>query len=84
MAATSARWLLNLREAGGMAALQRCSATADVFIENFRPGTLEQMGLAPAELLAANPSLIVVRISGFGQTGPYARAAGLRHASSRG
>ncbi|MBI4921295.1 MAG: CoA transferase [Devosia nanyangense] len=67
---------LNLREAGGMAVLRALLATADVFIENFRPGTLEQMGLAPDALLAANPALVVVRISGFGQTGPYAYLPG--------
>ncbi len=67
---------LNLREAGDMATLRALLATADVFIENFRPGTLEQMGLAPAELLAANPDLVIVRISGFGQTGPYAHLPG--------
>jgi crotonobetainyl-CoA:carnitine CoA-transferase CaiB-like acyl-CoA transferase len=67
---------LNLREPDGMAALKKLLATADVFIENFRPGTLEQMGLAPDTLLAGNPDLIVVRISGFGQTGPYARLPG--------
>ncbi|MEQ1768314.1 MAG: CoA transferase [Devosia sp.] len=67
---------LNLREADGMAALKALLKTADVFIENFRPGTLEQMGLAPDTLLAENPDLIVVRISGFGQTGPYAHLPG--------
>ena len=68
--------VLNLREAGDMAALRKMLAQADVFIENFRPGTLEEMGLAPADLLAANPKLIVVRVSGFGQTGPYAELPG--------
>jgi crotonobetainyl-CoA:carnitine CoA-transferase CaiB-like acyl-CoA transferase len=68
--------VLNLRDADGMAALRALLATADVFIENFRPGTLEQMGLAPDTLLPANPGLIVVRISGFGQTGPYAHLPG--------
>jgi crotonobetainyl-CoA:carnitine CoA-transferase CaiB-like acyl-CoA transferase len=68
--------VLNLREDGDMAALRGLLADADVFIENFRPGTLEQMGLAPEELLKANPGLIVVRISGFGQTGPYAHLPG--------
>jgi crotonobetainyl-CoA:carnitine CoA-transferase CaiB-like acyl-CoA transferase len=67
---------LNLREPDGMAALKTLLLTADVFIENFRPGTLEQMGLAPDALLAANPDLIIVRISGFGQTGPYAHLPG--------
>jgi crotonobetainyl-CoA:carnitine CoA-transferase CaiB-like acyl-CoA transferase len=68
--------MLNLREPAAMAALWRLVDTADVFIENFRPGTLEKMGLAPDALLARNPDLIVVRISGFGQTGPYAHLPG--------
>ncbi|MEO8758896.1 MAG: CoA transferase [Devosia sp.] len=68
--------VLNLREAGDLAALRKILATADVFIENFRPGTLEEMGLAPAGLLAANSRLIIVRVSGFGQTGPYAELPG--------
>jgi crotonobetainyl-CoA:carnitine CoA-transferase CaiB-like acyl-CoA transferase len=68
--------LLNLREAADMEALRTILTEADVFIENFRPGTLEEMGLAPPELLAANPKLIVVRVSGFGQTGPYAELPG--------
>lgn len=68
--------MLDLRTPAGMAALRCLLATADVFIENFRPGTLEKMGLAPADLLAANPDLIVVRISGFGQSGPYAMQPG--------
>jgi crotonobetainyl-CoA:carnitine CoA-transferase CaiB-like acyl-CoA transferase len=68
--------VLNLREAKDMAALRALLRTADVFIENFRPGTLEQMGLAPTDLLAANPDLIIVRVSGFGQTGPYAELPG--------
>jgi formyl-CoA transferase len=48
----------------------------DVFVESFRPGTLEAMGLAPARLLERNPRLVVVRISGWGQTGPYRRRPG--------
>jgi crotonobetainyl-CoA:carnitine CoA-transferase CaiB-like acyl-CoA transferase len=67
---------LNLREAPAMAALWTLIEKADVFIENFRPGTLEKMGLAPDKLLERNPDLIVVRISGFGQTGPYAQYPG--------
>lgn len=67
---------LNLREAGQMDVLRALLATADVFIENFRPGTLEAMDLAPEALLAHNPRLVVVRISGFGQTGPYAHLPG--------
>src|SRR5215216_5755143 len=62
---------LNLRDADGRALLRRLAATAQVFIENFRPGTLEQMGIGPDMLLAANPKLIIVRVSGWGQDGPY-------------
>ena len=67
---------LNLRQAPAMAALWTLIEGADVLIENYRPGTLEAMGLAPDALLARNPDLIVVRISGFGQTGPYAQYPG--------
>ena len=62
---------LNLRAAEGTALLLRLVEKADVLIENFRPGTLETMGLAPALLLARNPGIVVVRISGWGQDGPY-------------
>src|SRR5262249_20201376 len=68
--------VLNLRHAGAKAALLRLVATADVFMENFRPGTLEEIGLGPAALLKTNPALIIVRVSGFGQTGPYAPLPG--------
>ncbi|QOG06803.1 CoA transferase [Aureimonas sp. OT7] len=68
--------MLNLRDDTHRHALLALLDTADVFIENFRPGTLERMGLAPATLLERNPDLIVVRISGFGQTGPYAQYPG--------
>ena len=68
--------VMNLRHESARNALLRLVETADVFIENYRPGTLEAMGLAPDTLLARNPRLIVVRISGFGQTGPYARQPG--------
>ena len=67
---------LNLREAGDMASLRAMLRASDVFIENFRPGTLEEMGLAPERLLIDNPNLIIVRVSGFGQTGPYAQLPG--------
>lgn len=52
------------------------AGTAQVFVESFRPGTLEAMGLAPETLLARNPRLVIVRISGWGQTGPYHRRPG--------
>jgi crotonobetainyl-CoA:carnitine CoA-transferase CaiB-like acyl-CoA transferase len=68
--------VLNLRQPDDMAVLRKLLATADVFIENFRPGTLEEMDLAPVDLLRENAGLIVVRVSGFGQTGPYAKLPG--------
>jgi len=68
--------VLNLRIDSAKEALLRLVARADVFIEGFRPGTLEEMGLAPDVLLARNPDLVVVRVSGFGQTGPYAPLPG--------
>ncbi len=67
---------MNLRDPVAMKALKALIVEADVFIENYRPGVLEKMGLAPDTLLAINPDLIVVRISGFGQTGPYAQNPG--------
>jgi crotonobetainyl-CoA:carnitine CoA-transferase CaiB-like acyl-CoA transferase len=68
--------VLNLRHDGAKDALLRLVATADVLIENFRPGTLEEIGLGPDVLQAKNPGLILVRVSGFGQTGPYAPLPG--------
>jgi crotonobetainyl-CoA:carnitine CoA-transferase CaiB-like acyl-CoA transferase len=68
--------VLNLRHDGAKDALLRLVSTADVLIENFRPGTLEEIGLGPDVLQARNPGLIVVRVSGFGQTGPYAPLPG--------
>jgi len=68
--------VLNLREAADREALWTLIDGADVLIENYRPGTLEQMGFGPDLLLARNPDLVVVRISGFGQTGPYAEFPG--------
>jgi|TARA_B110000967_G_scaffold206937_1_gene254967 crotonobetainyl-CoA:carnitine CoA-transferase CaiB-like acyl-CoA transferase len=67
---------MDLRHPPAMDALRKLIQTADVFIENFRPGTLEKMGLSPAELLALNPNLIIVRVSGYGQTGPNAQLPG--------
>jgi crotonobetainyl-CoA:carnitine CoA-transferase CaiB-like acyl-CoA transferase len=67
---------LNLRDAEGKAVLRRLIGTANVLIENFRPGTLEKMGFAPEALHALNPNLIIVRVSGWGQTGPYAHKPG--------
>jgi crotonobetainyl-CoA:carnitine CoA-transferase CaiB-like acyl-CoA transferase len=67
---------LNLREAEGQELLKQLAVKADVLIENFRPGTMEKWGLDYGTLAALNPGLIMVRVSGFGQTGPYAHRAG--------
>ena len=62
---------LNLRPQAGRDLLLDMLDTSDVLIENYRPGTLEEMGLGPEILHKRNPKLIIVRITGFGQTGPY-------------
>ena len=62
---------LDLRRAEAIDMLLKLAETADVFMESFRPGTLEKMGLGPQVLLARNPRLVIVRLSGWGQTGPY-------------
>ncbi|MEV4415797.1 CoA transferase [Catellatospora sp. NPDC049609] len=66
----------NLRSAAGQDLVRRLVADADVLLENFRPGTLERWGLGWDELSAINPRLILVRVTGYGQTGPYAPRAG--------
>src|SRR5438270_1996320 len=67
---------LDLRRPRGQELCLRLAAKCDVLIENFRPGTLERWNLGPDRLLAANPRLIIGRVSGYGQTGPYAERAG--------
>ena len=67
---------VNLREADGQAIVRRLAAGADVVVENFRPGTMEKWGLGYEALSRDNPGLIMVRISGFGQTGPYKERPG--------
>ncbi|MGD6741742.1 CaiB/BaiF CoA transferase family protein [Streptomyces sp. BH106] len=67
---------LDLRSDEGRDTALELAAHCDVVIENFRPGTLERWGLGPDELTAANPDLVLVRISGYGQTGPYRDRAG--------
>ena len=62
---------LDLRSEEGQAMVRRLAAEADVLVENFRPGTLEGWGLGYEALAEHNPGLIMVRVSGFGQTGPY-------------
>ncbi|GAA4686747.1 alpha/beta fold hydrolase [Nocardioides nanhaiensis] len=67
---------LSLSDPDGAAAFRALASTADVVVENFRPGTLEKWGLGPDVLLAENPGLVLVRVTGFGQQGPYAGRAG--------
>lgn len=68
--------VLDLKDPGDLERMRRLVATADVLVENFRPGTLERLGLDPVDLIAANPRLVVTRVSGFGQDGPYAGRPG--------
>jgi crotonobetainyl-CoA:carnitine CoA-transferase CaiB-like acyl-CoA transferase len=67
---------LDLRTDDGRDLLKRLAAKADILVENFRPGTLEKWGLGWEVLHALNPRLILTRVSGYGQTGPYAAKAG--------
>ena len=67
---------LDLRHKKGRAIARSLALQSDVVIENFRPGTLERWGLGPDELRAEKPELIFARVSGFGQTGPYAKRGG--------
>jgi crotonobetainyl-CoA:carnitine CoA-transferase CaiB-like acyl-CoA transferase len=67
---------IELRNPQAMAWLKRLIGTAQVLVESFRPGTLEAMGLGPEVLLAMNPKLVIVRLSGWGQTGPYRELPG--------
>lgn len=66
----------NLRIAEGQDLVRRLIAKADILIENFKPGTMEKWGLGPDRLHAENPGLIIARMSGYGQTGPYSNRAG--------
>ncbi len=67
---------LNLREEEGQELARRLVTEADVLVENFRPGTLERWGLGYEDLSGINPGLVMVRVSGFGQTGPHRDQAG--------
>ncbi|MEO3784763.1 CoA transferase [Actinocorallia sp. B10E7] len=67
---------LNLREPEGQDLARRIIAQADVLVENFRPGTLERWGLSPEALWELNPGLIITRVTGYGQNGPYSPRAG--------
>src|SRR4051812_44401271 len=67
---------LELRKPEAREIILRLVASTQVFIESFRPGVLEKMGLGPEELLARNPRLVILRISGWGQSGPYHQRPG--------
>ncbi len=68
--------VLDLKSDAGRETLLRLADDADVLVENFRPGTLERLGLGPDVLHARNPRLVVLRVTGFGQDGPYASRPG--------
>ncbi|MBA3288916.1 MAG: CoA transferase, partial [Acidimicrobiia bacterium] len=68
--------VLDLKDADDLDVLLRLVDDARVLVENFRPGALERLGLGPEVLLARNATLVVTRVSGFGQTGPYAHRPG--------
>jgi formyl-CoA transferase len=67
---------LNLRSPEGQEVIRQLVAKSDVLLENFRPGTLERWGLSPEELWKINPKLVITRVTGFGQNGPYSSQAG--------
>jgi len=67
---------INAREPEGQALIRELLRGSDVLIENFRPGTMERWGLGPDALSEINPRLVVIRVSGYGQSGPYAKRAG--------
>ena len=71
---------LNLRDPEGQRIAQRLASTADVILENFRPGTMEKWGLGPDDVHAENPRAIYARVSGYGQTGRYAHRPGFASA----
>lgn len=68
--------VLDLKSESGRQALHALIDTADVLVENFRPGKLEALGFTPDELIARNPKLVITRITGFGQDGPYSARPG--------
>jgi succinyl-CoA:(S)-malate CoA-transferase subunit A len=70
---------VDLRQAEGVNVFIKLIAKSDVLIENFRPGTLESWGLGWPVLREANPGLVMLRVSGYGQTGPYRRRSGFAH-----
>jgi succinyl-CoA:(S)-malate CoA-transferase subunit A len=70
---------IDLRQQEGVQLFLKLVAKSDVLVENFRPGTMEEWGLGWPVLSAANPSLVMLRVSGYGQTGPYRRRSGFAH-----
>ena len=74
---------LNLRDERARAIVRDLVKDADILIENFRPGTLEKWGLGWEDLSRVNPSLVMVRVSGYGQTGPYMDRRASRRSRSR-
>lgn len=67
---------LDIRKPEGRAVIERMAKTASVFIESFRPGVMERLGLGPEQLWAVNPKLVILRLTGWGQTGPYRNRPG--------
>jgi len=70
---------IDLRQKEGVQLFLKLITKSDVLIENFRPGTMEEWGLGWRELSEANPGLVMLRVSGYGQTGPYRRRSGFAH-----
>lgn len=70
---------IDLRQAEGVQLFLKLVARSDVLVENFRPGTMEEWGLGWPQLQAVNPRLVMLRVSGYGQTGPYRRRSGFAH-----
>ena len=68
--------VLDLKQNADLEVLKELTNSADLLIENMRPGKMERLGLDPVELIKRNPKLVVLRVSGFGQSGPYAQKPG--------
>ena len=68
--------VLDLKDDEDLSILKKLIDSADLLIENMRPGKIEQLGLDPEQLISRNPKLVVLRVSGFGQTGPYSQKPG--------
>jgi succinyl-CoA:(S)-malate CoA-transferase subunit A len=70
---------IDLRQPEGVVLFKKLLGKCDVLVENFRPGTMEEWGLGWDEVHAVNPALVMLRVSGYGQTGPYRRRSGFAH-----